>query len=142
MSKRIKNKNKTSPIKSSEISPKVAEVIDDSELKPYSIGFKYFSDRLCVLKQVEPKISRKVHEIYRRLGQCFSSIEVRNLPYDVKPINNSNHYTKYFKSLTEDTEVHEFDAGKCQGTFFFDEHGKIIQMLAIDHHPEDKKNKR
>lgn len=142
MPKRIKNKNKTLPTKSRGISPEVAEINSDTERKPYSIGFKYFNDSLCVLKQVEPKISRKVHEIYRHLGQCFSSIEVRSLPYDVKPIKNSNHYTKYFKSLTEDAEIHEFDAGKCRGTFFFDEPSKIIQMLAIDHHPEDKKNKR
>lgn len=140
-----RNKVKKSAAKpnktASRIKSNVAEINERLMERPFSVGFKYFDDACCVLKDVHPKVSRKIHEIYRKIGSCFQKQEVRSLPYDIKPINNSNHYTKYFKNVTEDTEVHEFDVGVCRGFFFFDTSHQIVQILAIDHHPE-KKNKR
>lgn len=124
------------------INASVAEIQDVDEGRLYSIGFKYFNDSICALKNVDAKISRKVHEVYRNMGRCSSIISLRNLPHDIKPIQNSGNYKEYYKNVTDDTEVHEFDAGRCRGFFFCDDTKKIIQMLAIDHHPEYKKNKK
>lgn len=124
------------------IKASVAEVPSLEEDKLYSIGFKHFDDNTCVLKSVNAKISRKVHEIYRNMGRCSSIIAIRDLPHDIKPIQKSGHYDQYYRNVTDDVEVHEFDAGECRGFFFCNETEKIIQMLAIDHHPENTKQKK
>lgn len=141
MTKKIKKKKATltSP---SNIKAAVTEIPEVDEARLYSVGFRYFDDKLCILKSADAKTSRKVHEIYRNIGSCSTIRSVRELPHDIKPIHNSDHYAKYFKRVTDDTEVHEFDAGKCRGFFFFDEVNKIVQIIAIDKHPEDKKSKR
>lgn len=142
MSGKIKRKNIKIPKGSAVIKPHVAELPETNENEYFSIGFRYFRDDLCVLKEVDPKISRKVHEIYRNLGRCSSVPDVRNLPHGIKMIVNSGHYAKYYSGLTEDTEMCEFDIGACRGFFFFDQSNKLVQMVAIDRHPEYKKNKR
>lgn len=138
---KIKQKKVIRPA-SGMIKASVAEMPDSDESKLYTIGFKYFNDRLCVLKSVDAKVARKVHEIYRRIGSCDSALAIRGLPYDIKSILNSGHYSKYYKNITDDVEINEFDVDRCRGFFFYDNANKIIQMLAIDHHPENKKSKK
>ncbi len=117
MAKRIKKKKATSTGCGS-IKATVAEIPDIDETKRYSIGFRYFDDSLCVLREVNAKVARKIHEVYRNIGDRSTVNDVRELPHDIKPIHNSGHYTKYFKRVTEDTDVHEFDAGECRGFLF------------------------
>ncbi len=142
MTKKIKRKNAKPAGGRTHINPMNAEMPDAIGNNYFSIGFRYFNDNLCVLKKVDPKVSRKVHEIYRNLGKCSSISETRELPHDIKPITNSNHYTQYYNGLTEDVDVYEFDAGVCRGFFFFDTSNNLINMIAIDHHPENQKHKK
>jgi hypothetical protein len=58
---------------------------------------------------------------------------------DIKRVTIKNHYKKYVSKLTPDIELSEFDAGSYRGFFFIDRTLKIIQMLAVDIHPEDNK---
>lgn len=139
---RRKIKQLSPSVSSTSINPNVAKIQESHEHRSYSIGFRYFDDTMCVLRDVDAKVSRKVHEVYRNFGKYSSLNDIKRSLHDVKRINNSSHYAKYYRKVTEDTEVYEFDAGVCRGFFFFDEPDKIIQMLAIDHHPEDKKNRR
>ncbi|MGH7196309.1 MAG: hypothetical protein ACREGJ_00900 [Candidatus Saccharimonadales bacterium] len=117
--------------------------IQDEGEKNFTIGHRFYRDDLCQGKTI-PKTAplRKVIEAYKNMCRCSSEQDVYNLPFDVKKVKVANHYKKYASGLTPDAELSEFDAGSYRGFFFIDRSAHIVEMIAVDIHPEDKKQKR
>lgn len=124
------------------IDRRVAEFSAEIKDAPYHIGFYHYKIKNYDLNGAKASELKKVFEFLRNAGQCQSYEELRRIPQEIKPVDNSNHYAKYFKDLTEDVELKEFDAGSLRGFFFFEHFEKKLQLVAIDKHPEYKKQKR
>lgn len=116
--------------------------VEDEGERRFTIGHQYYNDSLCSFKVMKPSYLRKVLEGYKNMSRCITEAEIYDLPMDIKRIPAKSHYKKYISKVTPETELSEFDAGKYRGFFFIDRAEKIIQMLAVDIHPENKKNKR
>jgi hypothetical protein len=115
---------------------------EDEGDRRFTIGYQYYRDDICQVKHMDHSPLRKVLEGYKNMSRCITEVEIYNLPMDIKRITVRGNYTKYASKLTPDTEISEFDAGSHRGFFFIDRTLKIVQMIAVDHHPEDKKQKR
>lgn len=124
------------------IDRRVAELSERFEDASYHIGFRHFDNKKYDLKNAKASELRKVFEFLQNVGQCQNYEDLRRVPQEIKPVINNNHYAKYFKDLTEDVELKEFDAGSLRGFFFFEHFEKKLQLVAIDKHPEYKKQKR
>jgi len=85
---------------------------------------------------------RKVLENYKRVSMCASPSEVRKTLTDVKDVIKRGHYKQYFTGLSPDVSLLEFDASGYRGFFFLDPSRNLVSMVAVDIHPENKKNKR
>lgn len=116
--------------------------VNDEGERPFRIGYANYREDHCRVKMMQVSPVRKVLEFYLRVGSCFSQTEVFNLPFDIKRVTVRDHYKKYISKLTPDTELNEFDAGEYRGFFFIDRSDKTIEMIAVDKHPEHKKNKK
>jgi hypothetical protein len=112
---------------------------DDDDDQRFTIGHQFYRDDLCTVKSMKISYLRKVFEGYKNISRCITEQEVFGLPMDVKGVTINNHYKKYISQLTPDTELNEFDAGDYRGFFFIDRSLKVVQMVAVDIHPEDKK---
>jgi len=115
---------------------------EDDDVKRFTIGHQYYRDDICTVRNMKAGYLRKVLEGYKNISRCTSEPEIYDLPMDIKSIKASNHYKKYFSKVTPDTELKEFDAGRYRGFFFIDRAEKIVQIVAVDLHPEDKKQTR
>lgn len=116
---------------------------DDSDsISRFTLGHQYYRDDICTVKTMDLSYLRKVFEGYKNMTRCVDERDIYNLPMDVKKVTIRGHYKKYTTKLTPETELSEFDAGKYRGFFFIDRVKRVIQMIAVDKHPEDKKHKR
>lgn len=116
--------------------------IPDEGNKRFTIGYQHYREDLCKIKSMPIASIRKVFEQHKGVGKCFSERDIYNLPFDVKQITLRGHYTKYASKLSPDVELNEFDAGSYRGFFYIDRTNRVIEMVAVDYHPEDKKQKR
>ena len=108
----------------------------------FTVGHQFYKDSYSVVKSMPPSSLRKIIEGYRNIARCLTEPDIYDLPGDFKKITIDNHYKRYASGLTPDVELSEFDAGEHRGFFFIDNSRKIVQMIAIDAHPEDKKQKK
>ena len=117
------------------------EVVDENAT--YNIGFRYYNERACNLDGARLAELRKIIEVLSRVGKCRQYGEFKDkVAQEFKPVFNTGHYAKFFSGLTPDVDLLEFDVGSRRGFFFFEHPAKLLQMVAIDKHPEYKKNKR
>ena len=115
----------------------------ESDNVHYSIGFRYYDKKKGNLDGAKPAELKKVLELFDNAGKCQRYQDImEKITQDIKPVKNLGHYAKYFSGLTDDVDLLEFDAGKHRGFFFFDHPAKLLQMVAIDKHPEYRKQKR
>lgn len=115
----------------------------EGENTHYAVGFKHYSEKKSDLTGARPADLRKIFEFLCHIGRCQQYNDIKTkVAQEIKPVNDDNHYSKYFSGLTSDVELMEFDVGDRRGFFFFDHPAKLLQMVAIDKHPEYKKQKR
>lgn len=105
----------------------------------FTVGHQFYKDGYSAVKNMPHSSLRKIIEGYRNIARCLTEPDIYNLPGDFKKITIDNHYKRYASGLTPDVELSEFDAGDHRGFFFIDNPRKIVQMVAIDTHPEHKK---
>ena len=114
------------------INRKVAELPEDNELSLYCTGFRYYKEKESKLDNARPAELKKVIEFIKNVGKCKTYQDIiENVTQEIKPVNNSNDYKRYFSGLTEDAELKEFDAGRLRGFFFFEHSEKLLQLVAI-----------
>lgn len=126
------------------LSPKVGESrsIPEEGSKYFTIGYQHYREDLCQIKSMPVSPIRKVFEHHRGVGRCLNVKDIYSLPYDIKRITIRGHYTKYASKLSPDVELNEFDAGPYRGFFYIDRTNHTLEMIAVDYHPEDKKQKK
>lgn len=126
------------------IDPRVAESsrLPEATDKAFTIGYSNYRDDLCQIKSMKVSYIRKVFEHHKAIGKCTSEPEIFELPFDIKSVGLNGHYKKYASKLTPDIELNEFDAGEYRGFFYIDRTNKVLEMVALDYHPEDGKNKK
>lgn len=132
-------------IEASRINRSVTEV-DYPEDNLYRVGFKHYEPKKGSMDGAKASELKKIFEFLGVIGKCRNHLEMvgpaKKIAQEIKPVTASNDYLKYFSGLTSDVDLKEFDVGQLRAFFFFEHPIKTLQLVAIDHHPEDKKNRR
>lgn len=65
-----------------------------------------------------------------------------NIPMEVKPIKNAGWYKQFYRNVGEDVTLYEVDITDHRCVFYMDTTDKIIYLLNLVKHPENKKNRK
>ena len=142
-----KRNNKKSSIKPSSSSP--ASLISPNDKYAnkyrntnYSISFSGFDDKESCLDIAKASHCRKFIKLL--IGLCNSKNKNDfhdKCVADIKPINNSGDYKRFFRDTEPGEIVYEADITDMRA-FFCILPDKIIQIIALVGHPETNKNRR
>ena len=142
-----KSHNKKTPILPSQ-QPRSLIVTNGDYLSKFSdakftLSFEYFDEKKCDFDGMKASQYKKFIKLLEGLSECKIVNDFHSkCPMEIKPIENTGQYKRFFSNLDEDDTLYEVDITNYRAFFFLMSIEKIIQIVAIAKHPESKKNYR
>lgn len=121
-------------------------VVDDSAVrdvkdKKFTVGFASEYRDNFISKSAKMSHINKLMVFFK--GVCSSVKEDdfhKNIPMDMKPIDNDGTYKKFYRGISEDVILWEVDITDLRCIYYVDSTNKVLYPLCLTKHPESSKN--